>query len=87
MAFSSTGLVGANTDRRTPHQEYKLGTPLIGDDNNTYVYVRASAAIAGATATSVTGAFAASAGAGNYTTGAAFAANEYGWVRKTASPL
>lgn len=87
MPFSSTGLVGANTDRRTSTREYALGTPLIGNDNNSYVYVQATGAIAAATACSVNGAFAATTGAGNYTTGAAFAAGEFGWVRKTASPF
>lgn len=87
MPFSNTGLVGANTDRRTQAKEFALGTPLIGNDNNSYVYVQASAAIGAATVCVVTGAFAASAGAGNYTTGAAFAINDYGWVRKTASPF
>jgi serine protease inhibitor len=87
MPFSSTGLVGANTARRTTVKEYALGTPLIGNDNNTYVYVQAGGAIAAAATAVVSGAFAATSGAGNYTADTAFANGEYGWVRKTASPL
>ena len=87
MAFSNTGLVGANTDRRTSTREYQLGTPLIGNDNNSYVYVQATGAIAAAATCAVNGAFVATSGAGNYTAGAAFAAGEFGWVRKTASPF
>jgi hypothetical protein len=87
MAFSANGLVGANTSRRTQTKEYALGSPLIGNDNNSYVYVQATGAIAAAAACSVNGAFAATTGAGNYTADAAFAAGDYGWVRKTASPF
>jgi len=87
MAFDRAGLVGANTARRTTEKEFNLGTPLISAENTTYVYVRATAAIAAAAVVTVTGGFTASTGAGNYTAEQAFAANEYGWVRKTASPL
>lgn len=87
MAFSSTGLVGGNSARRTTEKEFNLGTPMITPENTTYVYVRATAAIAASAVVTVTGGFTASTGAGSYTAEQAFAANEYGWVRKTASPL
>lgn len=87
MAFDRAGLVGANSARRTTEKEYNLGTPMITPENTTYVYVRATAAIAASAVVVVTGGFTASTGAGNYTAEQAFAANEYGWVRKTASPL
>ena len=81
-------MVGAQANRRTSTPEFKVGTTNLDDSNRTYVYVgpAANAIAAGATCT-VTGAFAVNATAGNYTADTAFAAGEYGWVRKTASPL
>lgn len=79
-------MVGAAAARRTTDREFKLGTAQLDDSNQTWVYVRASEAVATGTCT-VSGAFALTDAAGNYTADTAFASGEYGWVRKTASPL
>ena len=84
----SSGIVGANPLRRTTTPEFKVGTTNLDDSNRTFVYVGpATNAIAAAATCTVTGAFAVNATAGNYTADTAFAAGDYGWVRKTASPL
>ena len=81
-------LAGANTSRRTTTTDFKVGTPALDDSNRTWVYVGPAAnAIAAAATCTVTGAFAVNNTAGNYTADTAFAAGEYGWVRKTATPL
>ncbi len=83
-----TPLIGAGISRRTTTPEFALGTPFMGNGNDTYVYVQASGAIAAAATCSVNGSFVATSGAGNYTVDSvAFAAGEYGFVRKTTSPL
>ena len=88
MAIAVTPLVGANTDRRTTTKEFVVGTPLLAADNKTYVYVGPSTnAITAAATCTVTGAFVVNNAAGNYTADTAFASGEYGWVRKTATPL
>ena len=79
-------LAGVNFARRTTTKEFKLGTPQLDDSNQTWVYVQASEAVATGTCT-VSGAFALTDLAGNYTADVAFASGEYGWVRKTTTPL
>ena len=79
-------MVGANASRRTLAKEFVLGTAQIDDQNRSWVYVRASEAVATGTCT-VDANFALTDAAGNYTADTAFAINEYGWVRKTTSPL
>lgn len=79
-------MVGAAAARRTTDREFKLGTAQIDDSNRTWVYVQASGAVPTGACT-VTGAFVVNSTAGNYTADTAFAAGEYGWVRKTTSPL
>lgn len=79
-------LVGVNFARRTSNKEFKLGTPQLDDDNRTWIYVQASEAVATGTCT-VSGAFALTDVAGNHTADTAFVSGEYGWVRKTTSPL
>lgn len=79
-------MVGAAAARRTTDREFRLGTAQLDDSNQTWVYVRASEAVATGTCT-VSAAFALTDAAGNYTADTAFAAGEYGWVRKTTSPL
>ena len=79
-------LAGANFARRTTTKEFKLGTPQLDDDNRTWVYVQASEAVATGTCT-VSGAFALTDAAGSYTADVVFASGEYGWVRKTTTPL
>lgn len=83
---NATNLVGVNYARRTTTKEFNLGTPSLSDANQTWVYVQASEAVATGTCT-VSGAFALTDAAGNYTADVAFASGEYGWVRKTTSPL
>ena len=79
-------MVGAQAARRTTNREFKLGTVQLDDSNQTWVYVQASEAVAIGTCT-VSAAFALTDAAGNYTADAAFASGEYGWVRKTTTPL
>ena len=79
-------MVGAAAARRTTDREFKLGTAQLDDSNQTWVYVQASEAVATGTCT-VSAAFALTDAAGNYTADTAFASGEYGWVRKTTSPL
>lgn len=79
-------MVGPQASRRTSTREFTLGTAQIDDSNRTWVYVQASEAVATGTCT-VSAAFALTDAAGNYTADTAFAAGEYGWVRKTTSPL
>ena len=87
MAFTIP-LVGANPSRRTSSPEFKVGTTQLDDANRTWVYVGPSAnAISAAATCTVTGAFAVNNSAGSYTADTAFATGDYGWVRKTTSPL
>lgn len=87
MAFTIP-LVGANPSRRTSSPEFKVGTTQLDDANRTWVYVGPSAnAITAAATCTVTGAFAVNNTAGSYTADTAFATGDYGWVRKTTSPL
>jgi hypothetical protein len=79
-------LAGVNFARRTTTKEYNLGTPQLDDSNRTWVYVQASETVATGTCT-VSGAFALTDTAGSHTADTAFASGEYGWVRKTTSPL
>jgi len=87
-AILTTPLVGANTDRRTQTQEFDLGTAAIDNQNRTWVYVIADVAVPAANAPVMSAAFHLTANSGgSYTADTAFAANDYGWVRKTTSPL
>lgn len=79
-------MVGAQAARRTTNREFKLGTVQLDDSNQTWVYVQASETVATGTCT-VSAAFALTDAAGNYTADTAFASGEYGWVRKTTTPL
>ncbi|MVB00055.1 hypothetical protein GN330_22650 [Nitratireductor sp. CAU 1489] len=88
MAFATDGKVGVGFDRRTATPEFGLGTAAIGSGNTTWVYVKASAAINDATVVILTTpGFTAAAGAGDFTADTGFANGEYGWIRKTTSPL
>lgn len=79
-------MIGANPSRRTTAKEFALGTSQLDDSNRTWVYVRASEVVATGTCT-VSAVFALTDAAGDYTADVAFASGEYGWVRKTTSPL
>jgi hypothetical protein len=89
MANSTFGVLGFITPQfaqRDTAAVMTLGTPQIGALNDTWVYVQASEAVATGTCT-VSAAFALTDTAGTYTADTAFASGEYGWVRKTTSPL
>ena len=70
---------------RTTTAQVALGTPNLGNKNDTWVYVYAPAAVS-VGACAVDSSFNVGAGSG-YTADTAFAALDYGWVRKTTSPL
>lgn len=87
MAFTIP-LVGATPSSRTSSPEFKVGTTQLDDANRTWVYVGPAAnAISAAATCTVTGTFAVNNTAGSYTADTAFATGNYGWVRKTTSPL
>ena len=87
MAFV-TALVGANPARRTTTKEFVLGTSALDDQNRTWVYVPADVVVAAAAVPVMSAAFhLTAAAAGAYTADVAFAVGDYGWVRKTATPL
>lgn len=81
LNFAAPNLATKDT---TP--QVALGTANIGNKNDTWVYVKASAALAIGTCAVDSTTFLASAGSG-YSVDTAFAANDYGWVHKTTSPL
>jgi hypothetical protein len=86
--YSADGGIGKTYSKRTLNAEFKLGTPSLSDQNDTFVYVQAPALIAAAATCTVSQAtFIAASGAGTYTADTAFAAGEFGWVRKTTTPL
>jgi len=81
-------IIGANSTRRTTSSEFKPGTACLDDQNRTWVYVGpASSAVTSGSACSLTTAFVVSSTSGSYTADAAFTSGDYGWVRKTTSPL
>ena len=87
MANSTFGVLGFVTPQFAQRDTVMtLGTPQIGALNDTWVYVQASEAVATGTCT-VSAAFALTDTAGSYTADTAFASGDYGWVRKTTSPL
>ena len=81
-------MIGANPSRRTTTAEFKLGTTQLDDSNRTWVYVVADLVVAAAAAPVMSATWHLTAAtAGAYTADTAFASGEYGWVRKTTSPL
>lgn len=88
LTIITTPIAGANTARRTSLAEFTVGTPVLARGNQTFVYVGPATNAITATATcTVTAAFVVNNTVGSYTADDAFATGEYGWVRKTASPL
>ena len=81
--YPTTPLVGGTFDRRTLAGEFELGHVVHGAEDTIWVYGQATEAVTG-TCTLNTTTFAITDVAGNHTATAAFAANEYGWVRQTA---
>jgi hypothetical protein len=89
MANSTFGVLNFVTPmfaQRDTAAVMTLGTPQVGILNDTWVYVQASQAVATGTC-SVSSAFVLTDAAGDYTADTAFASGDYGWVRKTTSPL
>lgn len=99
--YSTSNTIGVNVDDRypaesnatfplTPPPPFALGTPVLGTDNSTWVFVVADVVVA-ANQTAVTvnaSTFHITAAAGGtYTNTTAFAVGESGWVRKSTSPL
>lgn len=83
-------IVGARLSRRTTFREHILGTPVTDTTNTTWVYVIADVVVgSGVNVATVDGSFhVTSASGGGYSAaGTAFAAGEYGWVKKATSPL
>ena len=84
--FASTPLGGVTFSDRKTTPDFGVGTPVLGNLNDTWVYVKATEAVATGTC-SVDASFNLTDAAGNYTAATAFASGEYGWVYKTTSPL
>lgn len=84
--FASTPIGGVGFADRKTTPDFGLGTPVLGNKNDTWVYVLASGAVPAASCT-VDASFNVTSTAGNYTAPYAFASGEYGWVYKTTSPL
>lgn len=82
-------MVGVNLTKNDSTQQRALGTAMIDDRNQTWVYVSCPGAAinAGTVVILTTPAQTIAAGAGAYTADYAFAAASFGWVRKTTSPL
>lgn len=87
---ATTPVSGVNVDARSTDNVTGMapGTTVMGNDNTQWLYGKASAAVNAATVVIVTRAakedYTFAAGAGTHTSGAAFAINEYGWVKLTA---
>jgi len=83
MAYGSSGKVGFSATRRSLKARHNLKEVVIANDGGVYAYGKASAAVvadAACTYNASTGAITATAGAAT-ADGAAFAANEYGFVK------
>lgn len=83
---ATSPIVGANTDRRTLTQEFRLGTAFIDTQARTWTYGQASEAVATGTCT-LSASFVITDTGGAHTADTVFAINEYGWVRRTTSPI
>ena len=84
--FAATPSIGVTFTDRNTIPAFAVGTPMLGNQNDTWVYVKASGSVPAAPCT-VDSSFNVTSTAGNYTAATAFAAGEYGWVYKTTSPL
>jgi len=98
--YSTSNTLGVNFDDRypaasnssfplTPDPPFALGTPVLGTDNSTWVFVVADVPVtANQTAVTINANFhITAASGGTYTNTTAFSAGESGWVKKTTSPL
>lgn len=84
--FSVTPSIGVTFTDRNTIPAFAVGMPVLGNQNDTWVYVKATESVATGTC-SVDSSFNVTDAAGNYTAATAFATGEYGWVYKTTSPL
>jgi hypothetical protein len=84
--FAATPNIGIGFVDRKTVPDFAVGTPVLGNKNDTWVYVLASGAVPAASC-SVDSSFNVTSTAGNYTAPYAFNSGEYGWVYKTTSPL
>ena len=84
--FAATPSIGVTFADRNTIPDFAVGTPMLGNQNDTWVYVKATEAVATGTC-SVDSSFNLTDTAGSYTAVTAFASGEYGWVYKTTSPL
>ena len=84
--FAATPSIGVTFADRNTIPAFAVGTPMLGNQNDTWVYVKATEPVAIGTC-SVDSSFNLTDTAGNYTAVVAFLINEYGWVYKTTSPL
>ena len=80
-------LAGANVLLRDETPKFKLGTPLIDDSNQTWVYVQAGATHAAEARVDLTDFVTAADVAGAYVADTAITNGEYGWVRKFTAAL
>lgn len=96
--YSTSNMLGANFEQTYPAEgtdpyhappPFALGQSALGTDNSTWVFVQSDVVVAaGVTVATVSADFHITAATGGtYTTAAAFAINDYGWVKKTTSPL
>lgn len=83
--FAATPTIGVTFADRKTTPDFGVGTPVLGNQNDTWVYVKATEAVTGTC--TVDASFNLTDTAGNYTAATAFASGEYGWVTKTTSPL
>ena len=83
--FAATPSIGVTFTDRNTIPAFAVGTPVLGNQNDTWVYVKATEGVTGTC--SVDASFNLTDTAGNYTAPAAFLTGEYGWVYKTTSPL
>ena len=84
--FAATPSIGVTFADRNTIPDFAVGMPVLGNQNDTWVYVKATEPVATGTC-SVDSSFNLTDTAGNYTAVVAFLVNEYGWVFKTTSPL
>lgn len=83
--FATDGKV-VNFKARSTKPEFKLGTVAIANDDAVWIYVQADVAVNAAQAPVMSAAWHLTAATGGaFTADTAFAANEYGWIRKTAA--
>lgn len=90
MAILNT-VLGANPSLRATTPQFKPGTSALSDTNETWVYAGPAAGSVAADAlcdvTAGTFAITTNTSTGKYKASAAFAKDDYGWVKLATSPL